>query len=98
MSYYVRYANCQSHFAEKQQAWACAQKLACDLDIYDSSSRRVVFASYRLVVNETTVFCRSLAKARDAYKAASPTSWQLDQWDWKSHAWVAVASSEKKAA
>lgn len=96
--FYVRHENRQSKFQTKQEAWAYAKKLHTDLDIYDSSSRSVVFATYRLseFKNDNWVllgFARTYAPLRVAYAQAQPAVWALSKYDWDSKSWTSVKHS-----
>ena len=95
---YVRHNNAQATFNDKQQAWAYAKKLHCDLDIYDSESKSVVFATYRLseFKDDNWVllgFARTLAPLRGAYAQAQPAVWALSKYDWDQKAWTSVRHS-----
>jgi len=106
--FYVRH-NSQARFATKQEAWAYAKKLHCDLDIYDSVERCVVFGTYRAdsvvlfgseSLENDPFFFKTIKAARTDYKKFNHKallSYVLVRWNWDTSSWEVVYDSSKAA-
>ena len=99
--FYVRHFS-QAHFQSNKDAWAYANKLGCDLDVYDSNEREVVWGTYRLAqlvevdgkeAWKVLAYAKSLKPLRTAWQATKPKTWAVSHYDWETCKWTSVAHS-----